>query len=397
VYASFGRAVPAQQQGRDATLHGAVSRRPVRRALVLAAAAASLACPGLERRLYVADATGLSLYDIDHGHRLLRRIEVPDSGAYKGIAASVSLGRLYLTSNTRDELISLDLRTEKEVWRKRLGAYADSPAITPDGRTLYVPYRHDGCWRVVDAETGAVKAVIPVGRGERYAVDPIADIGPHNTWMGADGRRVYLAVLTLPYVFVADTATNAVIGKVGPFGKGVRPFAVSDDERRVYANVDGLLGFEIGAVRDGAAWGGPVLQRVPAHPPPERLAQVPDPPARKPHSTPSHGLNLHPNQREVWMVDGVYGYVYAYDVTEPAPHETRSSPRLLASIPLFRAADERPHPGWISFSLDGAYAYPDGGAVIDTRERKVVARIPTTEKLIEIDFRRGRPVRAGHR
>jgi len=51
----------------------------------------------------------------------------------------------------------------------------------------------------------------------------------------------------------------------------------------------------------------------------------------------------------------------------------------------------------MSFSLDGKYAYPDGGAVIDTATKKIVARIPTSEKLLEIDFQKGKPIRAGHR
>ena len=57
----------------------------------------------------------------------------------------------------------------------------------------------------------------------------------------------------------------------------------------------------------------------------------------------------------------------------------------------------QPHSGWISFGIDGRYVYPDGGAVIDSQTKQVVARIPTSEKLIEIDFRDGKPVKAGHR
>src|SRR6266545_3960100 len=75
----------------------------------------------LERRLYVADRSGLSVYDIDDGHKLLRRIDVPDSGDYKGIAASSALGRLYITSHLRDELICLDLKSERVLWRKKYG------------------------------------------------------------------------------------------------------------------------------------------------------------------------------------------------------------------------------------------------------------------------------------
>ncbi|MCI0423767.1 MAG: hypothetical protein L0312_31890, partial [Acidobacteria bacterium] len=92
----------------------------------------------------------------------------------------------------------------------------------------------------------------------------------------------------------------------------------------------------------------------------------------------------------VWVVDGVYGYVYVYDITVMPPQH-------VASVPLFKDPGEQPKPGWISFSIDGKYAYPDGGVVIDSETKKVVARIPTSEKLIEIDFLDGKPVKAGHR
>ena len=69
----------------------------------------------------------------------------------------------------------------------------------------------------------------------------------------------------------------------------------------------------------------------------------------------------------------------------------------VAGVPLYAKPEERPHPGWISFSIDGRYAYPDGGAVIDTRTKKVVARLPTSEKLVEIDFLDGKPIKSGHR
>jgi len=344
---------------------------------------------GLERRLYVADNVGVSVYDINDQHKLLRKVEIPDSGSYKGIAASVQLNRLYITSSVKDELICLDLATDKIVWRKKYGDYADSMQVTPDGKRLYVPFRDEDSWWVIGAAEGEVIAKIPVGRGKNYEDSPIGSIGPHNTWINPAGTRAYLEVLTLPYVFIADTATNKLIGKVGPFSKGVRPFVVTNDEKYVFANVDALLGFEVGAARDGKAWGGKMLHRVEAETPPERVAQV-TPPKRKPHSTPSHGIGITPDQKEVWVVDGVYGYVYAYDIKAMPPKQ-------IASVALYEKPEEQPHPGWISFSLDGRYAYPDGPAVIDATIKKVVARIPLSEKLIEIDFRSGKPVKAGRR
>jgi DNA-binding beta-propeller fold protein YncE len=348
---------------------------------------------GVERLLYVTDRSGVSVYDINDSHKLLRKIVLTDTGDYKGISASVQLGKLYITSYQKDELLCIDLATEKIDWRRHYDdGYADSQAMTPDGKTIYLPLRDGESWWVLDAATGEPKAKIPVTHGKEYAADdhPILGVGPHNTWMNRDGSRVYMEVLTDPYVYIADTRTNKIIGKVGPFSKGIRPFAVTDDERYVYANVDWLLGFEIGAAKTGKEWGGKMLHRIEAKTPEARVAQIPNPPARKPHSTPSHGINIRPDQKEVWIVDGVYGYVYVYDITSLPPKQ-------VAEVPLFQNPSERPHPGWLSFSIDGKYAYPDGGAVIDTATKKVVSRIPTSEKLVEVDFKDGKAVKAGHR
>ena len=47
---------------------------------------------GLERLLYVTAKSGVGVYDINDSHKLLRKIEVPDTADYKGISASVQLG-----------------------------------------------------------------------------------------------------------------------------------------------------------------------------------------------------------------------------------------------------------------------------------------------------------------
>jgi DNA-binding beta-propeller fold protein YncE len=372
---------------------------PVAFALEESASGAEVRTDDIQRRLYVADRpSGVSIYNISDGHRLLRRIELPGTGNYKGIAASPQLGRLYLASNLGDKLVCIDLQTEEVLWDRQFGKYIDSPAITPDGQTLYVPCRHDRGWWVVDAKDGAVKTVIETGRGRQYDEHSIAQHGPHNTWMNDDGSRVYFELLTVPYVLIADTATNRVVGKVGPFSRGVRPFAVSADELYVYANVDLLLGFEVGSVRglDGA-WGGPLRHRVEAKTVAERFQHVrrhrrPD--RSMPHLTPSHGINLTPDGKELWVVDGIYGYVYVYDAGQMPPQH-------VADVPLFadpKDPDDLPGPGWVSFSIGGDYAYPDHGPVIDVTTRKPVADIPLTEKLLEIRFNgEGKPLAAGRR
>src|SRR2546426_6996876 len=71
-------------------------------------------------------------------------------------------------------------------------------------------------------------------------------------------------------------------------------------------------------------------------------------------------------------------------------------PRQVASVAL------RDQPGWITFSIDGRYAYPSSGDVIEVKSRKIVAELTDekgspvqSEKLLEIDFADEVPVRAG--
>src|SRR5439155_26722659 len=45
--------------------------------LGIATLSAALAAGSLERRLYVTDRTGISVYDIDNGHTLVRKIDLP--------------------------------------------------------------------------------------------------------------------------------------------------------------------------------------------------------------------------------------------------------------------------------------------------------------------------------
>ena len=50
---------------------------------------------------------------------------------------------------------------------------------------------------------------------------------------------------------VVDTNTHKVIREVGPFSNFVCPFTIDGREALAYANVDGLVGFEVGDLRSG--------------------------------------------------------------------------------------------------------------------------------------------------
>ncbi len=280
----------------------------------------------------------------------------------KGVVASAATKKLHFT--TPEALYCVDLVSEKTDWGKELPQGCDRLAATPDGKTLFVPSFEKDIWNVVDAATGKVTADIETKSGA------------HNTVCGLDGKRAYMAGLKSPFLFVADTKTNKVIDKVGPFAAAIRPFTINGTQTLCFVNVNELLGFEVGDLKTGKK-----LHRV----------EVPDVKKGvvKRHGCPSHGIGLTPDEKEVWVVDAFNERVHVFDATAMPP-------KYAASVKL------REQPGWVTFSLDGKYAYPSTGEVIDTGTKKIVATLADekggpvhSEKMVEIHFRDGVPVAAG--
>ena len=173
-----------------------------------------------------------------------------------------------------------------------------------------------------------------------------------------------------------DTATRSVTRLVGPFGGVIRPFTVDGAERRVYVNVNDLLGFEIGDLETGQ-----VLRRV-------EVPGFEKGPVKR-HGCPSHGVGLTPDESEIWVCDGANSRVHVFDAGAEAP-------RLTHSLAL------RDQPGWVTFTLDGRWAIPSTGEIVDTRTKRIAHTLAderglpvASEKVVEVVFSGDQPVRVG--
>jgi DNA-binding beta-propeller fold protein YncE len=325
-----------------------------------------VAVPGIRNYLQFGGA-GILVFDMDEGHRFLKRIGTPASQAakpenIKGICANAATQRLYFTTLTK--LYCLDLRSEKTLWEKPLPGGCDRLSITPDGKLLYVPSLEGPHWNVVDAGNGEVIRRIELKSGA------------HNTICSLDGSRAYLAGLRSRILSVVDTKTQEIVQSIGPFDGPIRPFTVNAAKTLCIVNVNDCLGFEIGDLTTGKMLYRLEVQNFPKGTP-------------KRHGCPSHGVGLTPDEKEIWVVDGPNSHVHVFDATVMPPRQT-------VSIKL------REQPGWVTFSLDGRYAYPSTGEVIDTKTKKILAALQDekgrevhSEKLIEIVFNGDRVIRTG--
>jgi DNA-binding beta-propeller fold protein YncE len=315
-------------------------------------------------------AAGILVFDIDRGHQFVKRIPLQGAAAsggqeaIKGIAAHARTARLYISTSRR--VAAYDLGTDKMVWEQTYdGRGTDRLAVSPDGTTLYAPELGAPKWAVADAATGALIATIDKPGTA------------HNTLFSDDGRHVYFeAQGNTRTMSVVDARTRAIVKEIGPFGNVVRPFTFNGRETRLFANINGLLGFEVADLASGA-----IVHHV----------EVPGvTPGRSPtHGIPSHGIAMTQDETEIWIADNANNYVRIFDATVMPP-------AFKTSVKV------RDEPGWITFSIDGTRAYPSTGDVIDVRSKQIVATLQDetganaeSEKMLEIDFANGKPVVAG--
>jgi hypothetical protein len=326
-----------------------------------------VASPGI--RNYVEfGGVGILVFDIDAGYKFVKRIPTWDlppgkeAENVKGVVANAQTARIYLSTPKR--VAAFDLLTEKKVWDKEFEGGCDRMALSPDGRTMYVPSFEGPRWLVINAINGDVLKEI------------VLNSGAHNTVYSPDGQHVYLAGLKSP-LCVSPTRRPIRWRKRSVLGDVIRPFTINGARVTLcYVNVNGLLGFEIGDLKTGKK-----LHRV-------EVEGVPRGPVKR-HGCPAHGIGLTPDEKEIWLCDGHNEMVHVFD-------NTVTPPRQIKSIKL------REQPGWITFSLDGKHAWPSTGEIIEIASKRIVTTLSDetgrqvhSEKIVEIDFANGRPVNAG--
>jgi YVTN family beta-propeller protein len=295
----------------------------------------------VRQKLYVTNSAGDDVTVIDVAtHKVIGRIEV---GLHPhGIAVPASQDVIYVTieGTKPGQLLWVDPRMDKITRRMDIGPAPNQLAVTPNGKFAYIP-ASNGYYEVVDlAKATIIKRIFTGGR-------------PHNTICSPDGKRMYLAPMGNPKkVTIVDVAAHTPIGTI-PFSSVVRPVAVSKDEKRFYAEVDGLVGIEVADVDTRK-----MIHRVPA--------EVSE--DKKKVGSRSHGLGIRPDQKEIWECDVEHHEVHVYDITGERPKQ-------IATVPI----GSRIY--WLTFRPDGKICYVSARgkgevAAVDTETKKIVARIP---------------------
>lgn len=318
--------------------------------------------------IYAAQDDGtIHVYDINDHHTELKVIKLFACCAdVRGIAAAAPTQRLSVMYNRdgQGHVASLDLTSDQVLWDHVLHVPGvDRGNMTPDGRTLYVPTWEedpDSPYElVVDADSGAEKG--------RITLPPRS----HDTIVSLDGQRVFMETKSqTASMYVADTASNTVIQTLGGYCcSGVlAPFAINATATKVVNQVNDYTGFQLADVASGD-----VIEFVPFA-----------------SGYGGHGIAWTPDETEVWADDGGLAVVHVFDMKALPPREREAV-----------TVSNVPH--WLTFSIDGRYAYVAGrkGAgdptdVIDSATYQRVGSLGPSEDLLEVDFAAGSVAAVGN-
>lgn len=293
---------------------------------------------GYRTLLYVDNSLGNDISVIDLATlKLVDTFKVGNEP--HGLCAPADGRRLFTTIEAEKSLKTIDPATGKIINTIPLNGRPNECAATPDGRYVGVPIRDGNSVDIVDTGLKKVVKVLPVKE-------------PHNCFNAGNNHDMYVSSMGGHEIDVIDLKAMDYSTKI-PVGGIPRPYSVSQDEKLLYTALTNLHGFVIADIPARK-----VIEKVelPTAPPLDCPLEV---------NTPTHGLALTPDGRELWITSladsGVYVYELGSRKTSPMIHVGKC-------------------PNWITFSPDGKYCAvsnsdSDDCSIIDAHTRREVARV----------------------
>ena len=255
--------------------------------LITVSANTSYAAGKAIAKLYVSNSQGDDITVIDLAtDKVVGDIRVGKK--VHGLCAPADGRRLFTTIESENNLKVIDTTTDKVVDTIALTGRPNQCASTPDGRYVGVPIRDGNSVDIVDTAEHEVIKVLPVKL-------------PHNCYDADNNDAMFVSSMGNHEIDLIDLKKMEYARKI-PVGGIPRPYAVSKDGKRLYAALTDFHGFVIASIPDQT-----VVARVELPSAPPSTCKL------EPH-TPTHGIELSPNGKELWVTSLGDSGLYVYDV-----------------------------------------------------------------------------------
>jgi CubicO group peptidase (beta-lactamase class C family)/DNA-binding beta-propeller fold protein YncE len=266
---------------------------------------------------------------------------------------------LYVSRGHRGDVAAFSIKTGKLLWKVPIpGFRSDHMTISEDGSRLYVSALTEDEVEVIDTARQAIVATFPSGQW------------PHDNHLSPDGSRIYNG--SIGNIVAPEESRQAAAGGESPyqltvvasdtlepvrsyaFERGVRPYVITHDERRMYAQLSEFHG----VVKYDLEKGRMLRQRKL---PIDAGVTEDDYDFEAPH----HGLAMTPDERTLCAAGRASDYVALISTR-------RLRPRAIIEV------DDAP--GWAAISPGGRRCFvantrADTLSVISIRRRKEIRRL----------------------
>jgi CubicO group peptidase (beta-lactamase class C family)/DNA-binding beta-propeller fold protein YncE len=266
---------------------------------------------------------------------------------------------LYVSRGHRGDVAAFSIKSGRLLWKVPIpGFRSDHMTISDDGSRLYVSALTEDEVEVIDTERRAIVATFPSGQW------------PHDNHVSPDGARVYNG--SIGNIVAPEESREAAAGGASPyrltvvhsttlepvrsydFGRGIRPYVLTHDERTMYAQLSefhGVVKFDLAEGR---------IER-------RRKLPIDDGVTEDDYDfeAPHHGLAMTPDERTLCAAGRASDYVALLSTR-------RLRPRAIIEV------DDAP--GWAAISPRGTRCFvantrADTLSVISLRRRKEIRRI----------------------
>jgi YVTN family beta-propeller protein len=264
---------------------------------------------------------------------------------------------LYVSRGHRGDVAAFDIASGEMLWKVSIpGFRSDHMTISEDGRRLYVSALTENVVVVVDTESHEI--VDSAGAGQ----------WPHDNHLSGDGLRLYngsigtiiapeesrQATPPPPYQLTVLNAADLSLLRSYEFERGVRPIVITEDERRMYAQLSefhGIIEFDLVEGR--------ILRELEL--PVDSGVTEADYDFEAPH----HGLAISPDEEVLCAAGRASDYVALVSTATFRP------------LAIIEGDDA---PGWAATGPDGRHCFvantrADTLSVISYAQRREVARI----------------------
>jgi YVTN family beta-propeller protein len=289
-------------------------------------------------KLYVTNSTGNSIHVIDLG--TLKVIgEIKTAAVPHGAAVSADGRRLFCTVESDHTLLVIDTVKDRVVKTIKLTELPNQCAVTPDGKWVGVPIRGGDSVDLVNVALGKVVKNLPIK-------------APHNCYNAGRNDHLFVTSMAEHLVRLIDLKSLGYAAEI-PVGGVPRPLAVTRDEKTMYCALSDLHGFVIADIARRKVIDKVQLPALPAG------VKFPVP------NTPTHGLELTPDEKELWVTSCGTDTVHIYDTRGKKP---------VGKVGVGQG------PNWVTFSPDGKYCcvsnvLSNDVSILDCARRREVIRV----------------------